>query len=197
MHRGNRSGPCCLRSRYPHVQFVWMQTVSCQSFARNRICCRLDRVGSTHPAFRAAFPSLHRLFPIRLLSLFFHLGVNSSHAVTYSRPKRIMIQIGEFSKIQLLLATEVGCITSALSWNYLNDPRRLSNQKIASPFIFPVTQSPSSNHPYFIKFIPLPADDHFSNAFLHFVHTFQLRPFLNRKIQSTLPEHSLNSPTLN
>lgn len=96
-HRGNRGGPCCLRSRYPDVQFVWMQTVSCQSFARNRICCRLDRVGSTHPAFRAAFPSLHRLFPIRFHSLFFHLEVDSSHAVTYYRPKRIMTRIGEFS----------------------------------------------------------------------------------------------------
>lgn len=49
----------------PDVLFV-------QCFARNRICCRLDRVGSTHPGFRAAFPSLHRLFPIRSYSLFLH-----------------------------------------------------------------------------------------------------------------------------
>lgn len=104
-HKGeNRGGPCCQISRYPEFQMFSSSGCRQSHASRNRICCRLDRVGSTHPAFRAAFPQASPTFSNQILfslrGVFLQSGnplkSNSSHAVTYSRPKRIMTRIGDF-----------------------------------------------------------------------------------------------------
>lgn len=70
-------------------------------------------VPRTQPSVQPS-PRLHRLFPIRSCSLYRGvflqswnpLKSNASHAVTYSRPKRIMTRIGDWFFIKYKLHTD-------------------------------------------------------------------------------------------